>query len=108
MKNALYIANSLPNMDTHRCFLLWGRRRLKASSARVSKLATPKKITPLYRRSLRTWFDYKKPGADRLPKKTHFRESNLQNASNIKKTFLHLITTQNTDLSIELELHRTA
>ena len=56
MRKALYLANSLLHLDTHR-FLLWGRRRVKASSARVSKLTTPKKISRLYRSS----FDYKKP-----------------------------------------------
>ena len=102
MKNALYIANSLPNMDIHRCFLLRGRRRLKASSARVSKLATPKKITPLYRRSLRTWFGYKKTISWNPT-----LESNLQKASNIKKNFTPYYHAKQRSFH-QLELHRTA
>ena len=85
MPKALYIANSLLQLDTPRCFYFEGEGAAWSFISSSQQSSYSKKIIPLYRRSLRTWFDYKKPGADRLPKKNHFRESNLQNASNIKK-----------------------
>ena len=95
LRKASCITNSLLRRDTHRCFLLWRRGRLRLCQLESANCTLPHS----------KWLPCTAIGYGRgLSIKNLFQRIKLTKGSGIKNIF-HLTNTKNTDLFIELWEH---